>query len=627
MRLTAYLILPIAAFLAQSQEPFRSGVALLELNVGVLDADGQPVPDLREQDFVVRVAGRERKVVLARYRSAETSGGPDTRAADPAADATTRVVPFGANTAAPRGQIVILVIDLETLKAGHEQVMLRTAAQLIESAGPHDAFGLLPIPGKSVDLTRDRGAILRALALVRGTSTRSFRRFGLSVEEARGFEQRNHRITKEVIARECPQFLAGCQGELYADAAELLRHARGHIHTFLTNLSRVATRLQAIDAPKTLVILSGGLPFEQDSLGYFQEAKRQIAAAGITVYAVQLHMPETDASNRRPGGVEGYAASDLERGLSNVATMTGGRFFHGIGTAAGVFARVKNAVSHGYMLGVELDGADQAGKPLDVTVEVRRPKLTVTAPLQVTPREPPRTPALQLAHALAAPVPAAALPLAAAAYVVRGTEAGTLKVIVFGEIQAPAGGVPPHFAFRIGAGERAVYETNGNATAAPGGARVLIAAQVPPGSYTLKLAATDGSRAGTVELPVSVGLRTFGALRISDLITGSAEDGFRPAITLRAGERAAALVEAYGDAPELDALAATAELLRPGADAVLKRADASISKTAEADRRVILAEIGTRGLDRGPYVLRMRVRRHGAELAAVSTQMRIGRED
>jgi hypothetical protein len=46
---------------AERQERFRSGVALLELNVGVLDAEGQPVPDLRAQDFDVRVGGRERK--------------------------------------------------------------------------------------------------------------------------------------------------------------------------------------------------------------------------------------------------------------------------------------------------------------------------------------------------------------------------------------------------------------------------------------------------------------------------------------------------------------------------------------------------------------------------------------
>lgn len=600
---------------AERQERFRSGVALLELNVGVLDAEGQPVPDLRAQDFDVRVGGRERKVLLARYRA--TTG--DAR--ESIGQAYGPSVPFATNTAGQRGQVVVLAIDLETLKAGHEQVMLRTAARLIEAAGPNDAFGLLPIPGKSVDLTRDRAAILRALGLVRGTSARSFRRFSISVDEAVAFEQHHRRVIEDVVERECPQFLLGCPAELRDDAAELLRNARRHIQTFLTSVARVAARFQAIDAPKTFVIMSGGLPFEQESLTYFQEVKRQIVAAGIAVYAVQLHTPETDASNRRPGGVDFYAASDLDKGLANVASMTGGRFLSGVGTAAGAFDRITAAVMHGYVLGVELDAADSAGKPLDVRVEVRRPNMAVTAPLQATPRQPAARPAVQLAQVLAAPVPASALPLTAAAYVVRGSESGTLKVIIFGEIDV-AGEMAPQFAVQVLSGERPVHETNGTAAAGPAGAQVLTAAQIAPGSYVIKLGAAQASRAGTLELPLSVQLRTLGALRISDLITGSDAAGFRPAITLRGGERAAALVEAYGEATELTALTATAAIRRRGSDSVLKQSEASIARTGEPDRCVILGALDTRGLEPGVYVLSMSMRSGAAE-TTVSGYLRI----
>ena len=59
----------------------------------------------------------------------------------------------------------------------------------------------------------------------------------------------------------------------------------------------------------------------------YRETQRQVAAAGITVFSILLEQPDTDASNRRPGGVEGYLSTDLDDGPSNFASMTGGKYF------------------------------------------------------------------------------------------------------------------------------------------------------------------------------------------------------------------------------------------------------------------------------------------------------------
>jgi hypothetical protein len=83
-------------------------IAVLELSASVVDADGKAVGDLREPDFEVRVGGRERKVLVARFRAPPSpvpTAPPDAAPAPPS---------FTTNAA-----------------------------------------GLLLIPGRSVDLTRD----------------------------------------------------------------------------------------------------------------------------------------------------------------------------------------------------------------------------------------------------------------------------------------------------------------------------------------------------------------------------------------------------------------------------------------------------------------------------------------
>ena len=173
----------------RAQDPFRSGVAILELTASVLDSDGAPVQDLRESDFEVRVGGSERKVVVARFRETATES--------PAVSGAVAAQPsFSSNVSGRPGQVIVLAIDAESLKSGYERVMLTTAGRLLQSLSPNDAVGLLAIPGKSVDLTRDHTKAVKALELVRGTSKRSFRRFSISITDALAFEQSNRRSSR-----------------------------------------------------------------------------------------------------------------------------------------------------------------------------------------------------------------------------------------------------------------------------------------------------------------------------------------------------------------------------------------------------------------------------------------------
>ena len=86
---------------------------------------------------------------------------------------------------------------------GYEKVLLQTASTLVDRLGPRDAVGLLAIPGKGVEISRDRARVREALKGLRGTPSHTFQTHVISMREARAFETGDSRVISEVVEREC----------------------------------------------------------------------------------------------------------------------------------------------------------------------------------------------------------------------------------------------------------------------------------------------------------------------------------------------------------------------------------------------------------------------------------------
>src|SRR5262245_8720373 len=131
------LILTLAAVAAaQSQPTFRSGVDLIRLDVSVVDKSGQPVTDLRPEDFTVRIDGAPRTVSFAKFYGASAADS-DAPAVAPAAAAA--APSFATNAAVPPGRVVVFVVDLESMNPGYEKLVLDTAGRLLDRLGPSDS--------------------------------------------------------------------------------------------------------------------------------------------------------------------------------------------------------------------------------------------------------------------------------------------------------------------------------------------------------------------------------------------------------------------------------------------------------------------------------------------------------
>jgi len=611
MRLPLYFLI-LATTIGLSQQPtFRSGIDLIRVDVTVLDKDGNPVTDLSASDFRVAIDGSPRRVAAARlYGAIPDEPKPAIGVRAPGAYATNR-------DAAP-GRIVIFVVDLESMSTGHERVLLETAASMVNRLSPADAVGLLPIPGKGLEITKDHATVRGALAALKGAAPHTFQRHTLSVADALGFEHRDRRIINEVVERECRQYEPECPMDLRNESNQLLLEARRRQQVLLTTLTTLNSRLKPIGAPKDVVVISAGLPFDQESITYVRDLQRAAAESGVSTHVVQLAQPDTDASSQRVAGTGALPAGDLRLGLSTLAGATAADFFEGVGRAAGPFDRIANEITRSWQLAVEATQQDVDGKTHKINVSVSRPGATARSRRELMIAVPAGP--LNAVELVAQPVDAVELPVAVAAYTVRGDDASTLKQIVLIEAGGIGTDAAPVYAFAVIKGDHPVFQTNGELTVAGQTATTVTAAQLAPGQYRLRLGVVDSARrGGSLDMPLSVGLRAGSALQFSDVLVGTAGDRFTPGIQIAAGAPCAAMIEVYaGDPAAFAELAVEFELRRSGSDAVLKQAAANVNATNLPGRQIAQAPLQTGGLTAGDYTVSAIVRSHGAAVGRVS---------
>jgi len=629
---------------AQSTPQFRSGVSLLRLDASVTDDSGRAIGDLKPEDFQVTIDGQPRKVQFAHF----TGSAAAPESAPPAGVATHAV------KAAPEGRAIALVVDLRSIRLGNEAPLLDTAAQLVEKLRPADAVGLVPLPGETIDLTRDHAKVSTKVRTLRGTSDMPMFRHNFSFEEALGYARDDKITIEKVIERECardaearhqerltgsarrptdepgtlglkplntdaPTAVAACPTDLKGETTERIQYERSHIQTLLGNLVTVSTQLRTVHAPTTIVLISGGLAFDQESYALFEQAQRAIQDAGLGFYAVQVDQPESQASDSKAAGAAFYSSSDRASGLSSLATMSGGVILQGVGRAKGVFERMRTEITEAYELGVEPQPGDLDGKPHEVKVTTSR-KATVRARKYVTAENPPSDPATYLAQLIAQPVDVGDLPIAIAAHSVRGDEATTLKVMIRADIGHGVTTTAPvrYQAVVIGANGNAGVNVTGTA-ASDGG--VVITTQLAPGRYRVRLAAVEANgRSGTLEVPIVAGLRSVGGFQLGDLIVGTvAGQSLTPSIYAPAGNPLVPTLEmTTADSARFAQTSVGFEVRRPGSDDVVVTGTSRLEQTQYDRQQIARGTVPTSELAPGEYTLSAVIKVDGQPAGRVS---------
>ncbi len=367
---------------AQQQPPlvFRSGVDVVRIDVSVVDRTGQPVGNLAPGDFTVTVDGKPRTIVSAQFlkyevRAAATTGQPVAQAPAPAPSTAPPAAP-------PPARTVLIAIDVDSMEPGDGQIAKRAAAGFLERLAPADRVGVVTIPTLSNDvaLSTRRADTLKALAaVITGVAVDRYQ-YNIGLAEAFDIERGYGDVAQQVVARECRGAGVGCPEDVRMQVRQMQLQAHMRGQRSLDALAQLAEGLAAVEGPKTLVLVSGGLPTpDLHSPAAFDKIEATFAAAQISLYTLYVQRSSFGQVKDKPSPT---ALDDdlLEReGIENATSVAGGTLMRSVGTLDQFFERVATELSGSYLLGVEVAPADRDGRTHWVNVSVNRRGVEVRA--------------------------------------------------------------------------------------------------------------------------------------------------------------------------------------------------------------------------------------------------------
>jgi VWFA-related protein len=398
----APLLLVLFAVIAFEQSPpaqappvFRSGTHLVQVNVVVHDKRGEPIADLKKEDFTLFERGKTQEIG---FFSVDTAG-PSPKAATAPADAPRTPLPSHTftNVASAHADVptsvTAILIDLLNAPPGDQMRARDGLIKFLKQVQPHDRIAIFALTSHGLvlvhDYTTDSAALVERL---RNAKPQVSSELSASLGDT-GMQQ-------ELRAM-------GLDGLADADQRTADLFMANRINQSLAAFRAVAEHLAGLPGRKNLVWLSGGFPLsvgfdEMPAVGTplaarnpqlftseMEGAVRVLNNAGIAVYPVDargvfnpvIHEADVGAPNRRDFGKMPSTTSTS----SNTSTMfvladkTGGRAAYNTNDLGGAVRRALDDGRVTYTLGYYSTDAKEDGAWRDIKVDVKRPGANVRA--------------------------------------------------------------------------------------------------------------------------------------------------------------------------------------------------------------------------------------------------------
>ncbi len=500
------------------QEPFRTGVDLVHVDVSVLDRNDRPVPGLTAADFSIRENGKPQRVVA--FLPMEVPAPVPVTAAwmrDVGPDVVT-------NALDTRRLVVILMDDGNTsVGQGESRIARDVARSIVDGLGSADlAAVMFTYRGQAQNFTADRQQLLAAVE---------------------SFAPRN--LTQESTVQEYgPPVVSkpfGC----------LLKHGGCTVDA----LKNIATFLQTAPPGRKLVFYVGSDP----GLSVGGDPNNQIVAVMDMFRALQRANVSVNAFDA--AGLQTFAAvasdrswqaagSRLETARVNqdnvriLAENTGGRAFTDTNEPETQVSQVFRRNSSYYLIGFQSSDPKTDGRFRKIEVKVNRPDVEVRtrSGYYANKRQEPKanTPVNAIEAALAGGIPTLDLPvqLNVAMFATPGRREASV-VVTAGLTQrtdlAAERVTVTAAAFDAQWTERGRYEQTFELPARSSelGSQlydVHARLPLPPGRYEVRLAVESGGRTGSVMRDVDVPDFASEELSLSSVLLERT-----PAITIKNG--------------------------------------------------------------------------------------------
>jgi VWFA-related protein len=519
------------------QEPprFRASVEVTPLDVSVVDDLGKPISALRPEDFSVRIDGSPRKVISAEWVSLTAAANAPPPPPPPDG--------YSTNEQSTGGRLIVLVVDEPNIRFGGAMGITRAANAFIDRLMPSDRIAVAGIGqgAPATPFTADHQRAKQAIA--RMTGQKQVGRLvdlghNIGLAEAMQVERGDIMLLQAIQQRECQTLvgpaLMNCFLEVDTEVRSLARTSTHEGEETTTALRALLTGLRGVEGAKTLIFVSEGFVLTDSPL--VMELGSLATVARTSVYVLRLDDSFFDASNARiTRDPVGDRRARIE-GLDMLAGAARGTIFDATGQPERLFERIESELSGYYLVGVESDPKDRDGKSHPIRVEVLRRGAQVRARRQllIAPADQgvARTRHQAAAAALSSPLIVSALPMRVASFALQGPELDRVQILIHADIGNDySASKVTTIAYVISDQHGKVVEDrmfdarllpvmNG----VPSALQYKTGASLPPGDYTMKFAAVDGERIGTVEHVVHAALPRTDALSFSELMVGGPLD-------------------------------------------------------------------------------------------------------
>ncbi len=615
---------------AQGRPTFRSGVDLVTVDATVLGRDGAPLESLGADDFKLEVDGRSRRVISAQFVS------------QAARDSHASLLPaahFSSNQEGDPGRLVVVAVDEAHIRRLEGRPAREAASRFINALDPADRVGVTGLARLgSIEFTRDRLAIRRRLATLVGEADPVFMQFNLGLSEAVEIAEGSRTRLADAVLRECGRALTeyvnlaraaddaggrdACPEQVEQESRALAQQAHIQARISLSALEALVVSLKDVPGPKTIVLLSEGMVADPRRVDLGRLAA-EAHLARVTIYALHLEVPTFEAAQDRVSPTAGRDLQVRGDGLARVAGAARGAVFRQVGDDPRPLARIARELSGYYLLAFEPLATERDGRSHRIRVRLARGGGELRArPAFVLPPAPPSR-GTALVQLLRAASPATELPLRVATYTYAEPGSSDLRVVVSAEAIA---------ATRVGLGfvlidAGGVIAATAVHDAADGA--YAFSAVVPPGNYTLRVAAIDPlGRQGSVGRPFAARLATAGGVRVSDLmlarVPARPQDPLAPLIDTVSAGAVVAYLELHADLgvtlPEVVRIVVTGV----SDERPLVTVPATVTK-ADSAWAVARATVPLASLPPGAHMARAEVLSAGAIVARVGRPFTVAR--
>jgi hypothetical protein len=455
---------------------------------------------------------------------------------------------YSTNDSATGGRLIVIGVDQPNIRFGGAVAIARAANGFIDRLAPSDRIAVagFGIGAPATTFTADRERVKRAISRMVGQ--RQVQRsvdvgHNIALVEAQMIDRGDRSTLETIQQRECqtagssPGAQEMCRAQVEMEAHSLAQDANRDADQTIQTLRDLFIGLRPIDAPKTLILISEGFVMSDEAM--IIELGRMAAEARTSLYALKLDNQLFEITDSR-APINPFADRQArQEGLELLAGAARGTLFTVAGTGANLFDRIESELSGYYLLGVESDPKDKDSRSHSIRVDVPRRGAIVRSRRQLlnTPAEmrtarAQRQPRTAVAAALSSPLLASALPLRVASFALQGPERDKVQLLIHADVGTdyPASKVVSvgyiitdrdgRMVDNRAADMRLLPVMNG----VPSALQYTAGSSLPPGDYTLKLAAVEGDRTGTVEHTIHATLPAAGGLSLSELMVGGPID-------------------------------------------------------------------------------------------------------